>query len=77
MCYSVFRKIKTVVKKFNLDSRLVKLFDNITPILPSEWLKESLEMSLMMPLMNEKTKAERIISPILLEVVKHYKSQVS
>ena len=77
MGYSVFRKVKTVVKKFNLDSRLVELFDNITPVLPSEWLKESLEMSLMMPLMNEKTKAERIISPILLEVVKHYKSQVS
>ncbi len=77
MGYSVFRKVKTVVKKFNLDSRLVELFDNITPVLPSEWLKESLEMSLMMPLMNEKTKAERIISPILLEVVKHYKNQVS
>jgi hypothetical protein len=77
MGYSNFKKIKTVVKKFNLDSRFVELFSSIQPVEPSAWLKETLALSKMMPMMNEKTKAERVISPMLLDVVKNYTEKIS
>jgi hypothetical protein len=77
MGYSNFRKIKTVIKKFNLDLKTVRLFENITPVLPSAWLNESLALIEYLPLTNEKAKSERIISPILVEVSKNYKQQVS
>jgi hypothetical protein len=77
MGYSNFKKIKTVVKKFNLDSKLLHLFDNIVQVAPSEWLKESLKIAQLMPLMNEKTKAERIVSPILLEITKSYADKIT
>jgi hypothetical protein len=77
MGYSNFKKIKTVVKKFNLDLKTIRLFENILPIPPSAWLAESLALTEYLPLTNEKAKAERIISPILVEVSKNYKQQVS
>ena len=77
MGYSNFKKIKTVIKKFNLDLETVRLFENITPIAPSAWLAESLALMEYLPLTNEKAKAERIITPILVEVCKNYKHQIS
>ena len=77
MGYSNFKKIKTVVKKFNLDMRLVNLFEKIEPVQPSAWLLETLEMGEIAPLTNEKSKSERIVSPILLEVAKQYRGKIS
>jgi hypothetical protein len=77
MGYSNFKKIKTVVKKFDLSTRWVSLFDTIVAVEPSAWLLETLEMAQFFPLMNEKTKAERIVSPILLEVSKPYKDKIT
>ncbi len=77
MGYSNFKKIKTVIKKFNLDARSVKLFENITPVEPSSWLKETLEISLSFPMMNEKMKAERIISPILVDIARYYPTRIT
>ena len=77
MGYSNFKKIKNVVKKFNLDLKVVRLFETITPIEPSAWLEESLALIEFLPLTNEKAKSERIISPILIEVTKAYKHQIS
>jgi hypothetical protein len=77
MGYSNFKKIKTVVKKFKLDMRLVKLFEPIEPVQPSAWLIETLEMAEIAPLTNEKSKSERIVSPILLEVAKQYRGKIS
>jgi hypothetical protein len=77
MGYSNFKKIKTVVKKFNLDSSFVQLFQAVELVEPSQWLKETLAIAKLMPLLNEKTKAERVISPILLEVVKQYVDKIS
>ena len=77
MGYSNFKKIKTVVKQFNLDLKMLRLFDLITPIAPSEWLEESLATMDFLPATNEKSKSERIISPILIEVVKSYKQQIT
>jgi hypothetical protein len=77
MGYSNFKKIKTVVKKFKLDMRLVKLFERIEPVQPSAWLIETLEMAEIAPLTNEKSKSERIVSPILLEIAKQYRGKIS
>ncbi len=77
MGYSNFKKIKTVVKKFNLDMQLVTLFEKIEPVQPSAWLVETLEIAEIAPLTNEKSKSERIVSPILLEVAKLYRNKIS
>jgi hypothetical protein len=77
MGYSNFKKIKNVVKKFNLDMQLVNLFERVEPVLPSAWLLETLEIAEIAPLTNEKSKSERIVSPILLEVAKHYRGKIS
>jgi hypothetical protein len=77
MGYSTFKKIKTVVKKFNLDSQLDTLFNNVLSVEPSEWLVETLRIAHIMPLTNEKTKSERIVSPILLEITKSYSESVT
>lgn len=77
MGYSNYRKIKTVVKKFNLEVSWVDLFDEIAPVEPSSWLAETLEIAKLMPLTNEKTKAERVVSPILLEVSRNYIDRIS
>ena len=77
MGYSNYRKIKTVVKKFNLDVSWVSLFDEIKPVEPSAWLAETLEISKLLPLTNEKTKSERVVSPILMEVSRNYVDRVS
>ena len=77
MGYSKFKKLKTVVKKFNLDAKSASLFDTVTPVAPSSWLVTTLQKSRIVPLNNEKTKAERIISPILLEIAEFYQDSVT
>ncbi len=78
MGYSNYRQIKNVVKKFNLDMRLMRLFaEDLEKVEPSSWLLETLEMAKGTPLTNEKSKSERIVSPILLEASKHYTDRIS
>lgn len=77
MGYSNYRKIKTVVKKFNLEVSWLSLFDEIIPVKPSSWLAETLELSKLMPLTNEKTKSERVVSPILMEISRNYIDKIS
>lgn len=77
MGYSNYKKIKTVVKKFGLDMQLVNLFEKVEPVQPSAWLLETLEIAEIAPLTNEKSKSERIVSPILLEVAKQYRNKIS
>ena len=77
MGFSSYKKIKTVAKKFNLSSSFTSIFEDIEPRIPSAWLKQTLEMAMIFPLMNEKTKAERIIAPILLEVGQEYRNYIT
>ena len=77
MGYSKFKKIKDVIKKFNLDMLSVRLFENITSVEPSSWLAQTLEIAKKLPITNEKSKAERVISPILTEVYENYKDKLS
>ena len=78
MGYSNYKQIKNVVKKFNLDMRLMRLFaEDLEKVEPSSWLLETLDMAKGTPLTNEKSKSERVVSPILLEASKHYTEQIS
>jgi hypothetical protein len=77
MGYSKYKKLKVVVKKFNLDAQSTTLFEKVTPYEPSSWLLDTLKKSRLVPLNNEKTKAERIISPILLEIAEYYEDKVT
>ena len=72
MGYSNYKKIKTVIKKFDLDARFTNIFPPIEPQPIGAWLAESLEIAKLMPLTNEKTKSERLVSPILLDIVRKY-----
>jgi hypothetical protein len=56
---------------------VVSLFAKITPIEPSAWLKETLQKASFLRLTNEKSKSERIISPILVEVAAAYATKIS
>ncbi len=77
MGYSNFKKLKTVTSKFGLDAQNVSLFDNITLCEPSSWLLDTLKKSKLGPLTNEKTKSERVISPILLEIAESYQNEIT
>jgi hypothetical protein len=78
MGYSNYKQIKQVVKKFHLDMRLVNLFaDGVAPVAPSSWLQETLTLAQATPITNEKSKSERIVSPILLEASRNYAGQIS
>lgn len=56
MSYSNYRNIKSVVKRFNLDVKMLRLFDGIKPQAPSLWLEETLAVIEFMPPTNEKAK---------------------
>ena len=77
MGYSNFKKISQVTNKFGLDHELGDLFGKIKSTRPSNWLKESLVIAIEMPLTNEKSKAERLISPILSEVARAYRHELT
>jgi hypothetical protein len=77
MGYSNFKKISQVTKKFGLDARITDLFLPILKVNPSEWLSTSLDMAVKMPLTNEKSKSERLVSPVLMEVAVAFKESVT
>jgi hypothetical protein len=78
MGYSNFKKLSQLTEKFNLKTRYTALFDaNISKVLPSDWLVQTLDLAYLAPLMNEKAKSERLVSPILLEILKNYPQQLS
>jgi hypothetical protein len=68
MGYSNFKRLKQVTQKFGLDAKTVRLFPDIKSAEPSSWLQETLEKARLFPLINEKVKSEKIVSPILSEV---------
>ncbi len=77
MGYSNFKRIQQVTEKFSLDAVFNPLFDKIKPVKPSPWLKQTLEKGQRSPAMNEKAKAERIISPVLMEVAEAFPNKIS
>ncbi len=78
MGYSKYRNLKVVTKKFGLSATQEDLFLTTIPdILPSSWLVETLQMAKIVPLINEKAKSERIISPILIDIANFFKDKIT
>ncbi len=71
MAYSDF-SLRKVKKTFGVREHRALLFEQITPIQMSAWLKETLDTSLYFALASssEKARSEFIIVPLLLEVHK-------
>ncbi len=78
MGYSKYKKLKVVTKKFGLSATQEELFaGNIATVAPSSWLSETLQMAKIVPLINEKVKTERIVSPILIDVANFFKDKIT
>ena len=77
MGYSRFKKLKEVTKTFGLDAEKIALFESITPVEASDWLKIALKKATFFPLNNEKVKSEKIVSPILGEVAEAYFDKIT
>jgi hypothetical protein len=79
MGYSKYKKIKQLKEAFGCQFLSVALFENahIQPKVPSEWLLTSLDYAYTTPPTNEKSKSERLVSPVLLELSHAYKTQIS
>ena len=72
MGYSNFKNFKQTLKKLHLEETDEMLFPVIEPVQPSDWLLQALVIAERLPLTNEKSKSERIISPILAEVAIYF-----
>ncbi len=77
MGYSNYKNLKQALKKLGLEQLDVTLFPVIKEVEASEWLKQSLLFADRTPLTNEKSKSERVIAPILLEVAIAFESQIT
>jgi len=77
MGYSNFKSLRQTLEKFDIEEINTNLFPNIQPVEPSNWLKESLTYAKIMPLTNEKSKSERLISPVLIEVGVYFHNKIT
>ena len=62
--------LSSLKETFGLSSHNQRLFENIPPQAPSEWLLETLKRSLDVAYTSEKARSEAIVMPILLEIRK-------
>ena len=65
MVYSRWN-FELLMKKFQLTLRTVSLFPDVEPVLPDDWLQESLRRNRALSLISEKSRSEFIVVPILL-----------
>jgi hypothetical protein len=79
MAYSSFTKLKKVIQRFGISVEREDLFskNDITPIQPSEWLKQSIELGYLMGYESEKERSERLVSPILAELTRLNQRQIT
>jgi hypothetical protein len=79
MAYSSFRNLKKVTEKFGIKVVNQILFNDadIKLIEPSDWLKTSMEMAEMMGFFSEKERSERLVHPVLAELVKINNAQIT
>jgi hypothetical protein len=78
MPYSSFT-LDDVEEKFGLDFQASSFIPELEPIFPSEWLKETLLMTLPLAKIagSEKARSEFIIAPILVELIKLTNNEIS
>ncbi len=69
MSYSDF-SLEDVIKKFTLVEKTTKMFEDVKTLAMSQWLKETMDLSLDFALSSasEKARSEFIVVPILLEM---------
>lgn len=77
MGYSNFKNLRLTLKKLNLVETDKNMFPVIQPVQPSDWLLQTLVIAKRFPLTNEKSKSERIISPILAEIAMCFDTQIT
>lgn len=77
MGYSNFKKLKQVTQKFGLSAKISDLFPPLSSRNPSDWLTKSLEIAYKAPATTEKAKSERLVSPILMEIVQLFENQIT
>lgn len=77
MGYSNYKSLKQTLKKLNLDETDINMFPEIKLVQPSDWLLQTLAIADRIPLTNEKSKSERVISPILAEIAIHFEKQIT
>ncbi len=78
MPYSSFT-LDEVEERFSLDFKASPFLPELEPILPSNWLKETLLMTLPLAKIagSEKARSEFIIAPILVELIKLTNNEIS
>lgn len=67
MAYSDFT-VKDLKEKFDVEFRGEHLFSGVAPIEPSDWLTTSLEIAQGMGISTEKSRSERLVTPVLFEL---------
>lgn len=77
MGYSNFKTLRQALERLDIEEIDVNLFPVIQPVEPSDWLIKALEIAKIMPLTNEKSKSERLISPILMEVAIDFRENIT
>ena len=79
MAYSHYKNIKKVVEKFNIQVERGFIFsnENIKPIEPSEWLKQTIYRAEILGYYSEKERSERLVNPVLTELVGIYDGQIT
>jgi hypothetical protein len=79
MAYSSFRNLKKLTDKYSIKVENQSLFNEpaIKMIEPSDWLKTSMEMADMMGFFSEKERSERLVHPVLAELVKINNAQIT
>ncbi len=69
MAYSDFTP-QQLVSQFGLSFQAADLFHNTPPIEPSAWLVEALQLGRLLGFSTEKSRSERLVTPLLLELTR-------
>ncbi len=67
MSYTKF-KARTLEEKFNIQFKAKHLFKNTEAISPTDWLVEAVKRAKIIGFSSEKSRSERLVSPILTEL---------
>lgn len=70
MAYGDFT-LEEIELRFGVRNRTGRLFPLVTPVEPSEKLKEALQLATELPVRSEKARSEAIVFPLLVELRSH------
>ena len=67
MAYSDFTA-KQLIDRFGVRFTASNILENVKPVEPSDWLKMTIEIGQKVGFSSEKSRSERLVSPVLLEL---------